>query len=75
MLLLVRNASVEAENNIITIKAAVKPIGGGLHHRTFMGMPGGIPSIKMAGLSSIFQYNENNSMIEETLEEYTLDSE
>ena len=38
-LLLVRNAVVEAEKKIRTIKEALQPVGGGLHHRTFMSMP------------------------------------
>ena len=32
-----------------------------------MSIPGGIPSIKMAVLSSIFQSDENNSVVAETL--------
>ena len=54
-LILVRNSAVEAEKNIRTIKAAVKPAGGSLHHRTFISIPGGGLSIKTAGLSSTFQ--------------------
>ena len=65
---LVRNASVEVEKKIRTIKAAVKPAGGSLHHMTFVSMPGGIPSIKTAGLISIFQSEENNSMVAEIME-------
>ena len=45
-LLLVRNAAVEAENNIRTIKSALQPEDERLHHKTFMSMPGGIPPIK-----------------------------
>ena len=37
-----------------------------------MGMLGGNPSIKMAGLGSSFQYEENNSMLGKSLEEYEL---
>ena len=37
---------------------------------TFMSIPGGIPSIKTAGLSSSFQYEGNNYMVVETMEEY-----
>ena len=73
-LLLVRNAEVEAENKVITIKSAVQPAGGCPHHRKFMGMPGGSPSIKMAGLSSRFQYEENNYTLAEKMEDYVLDS-
>ena len=71
-LLLVRNASVEAENKITTIKAAVQTAGGILNYKTFMSMPGGSPSIKMAGLISSFKYEENNYMSAETIEEHEL---
>ena len=57
-LLLVINAPVEAENNIITIKAEVQPVNGSRHPRKFMGMIGGNLSIKMAGLGSSFQSEE-----------------
>ena len=39
-LLLFRNSSAEAENNIITIKAAVKPEIRSRHPRTFVGLLG-----------------------------------
>ena len=42
-LLLVIHSAVEAEKNTRTIKAAVQPAGGSLHHRTYMIMPGGSP--------------------------------
>ena len=74
MLLQVRNAAVEAENKIITIKAAVKIEGGGLHHRTLMSTPMGSPSIKMTGLISSFQYEESNYKVAETMKEYELAS-
>ena len=54
------NSAVESENKIRIIKSAVQPEGGGLHHRTFMSMPRRRPSIKTAGLSSSFQYEEKN---------------
>ena len=72
-LILVRNTAVEAENKIRKIKAAVKPLGGILHHRTFMSMAGGTPTIKTAGLSSIFQDDMNNYMVAEMMDEYALD--
>ena len=65
---------MESEKKIRTIKESVQPAGGSLHHKTFMSMPGGRPSIKMVGLSSSFQYEENNYMAAETMEEYTLAS-
>ena len=64
---------MEAENKIRTIKAAVQPVGGGLHQMTFLSIPGVIPSIKTAGLRSSFQSEENNSMVSETMENYSLD--
>ena len=39
-----------------------------------MSMPWGSLSIKTAGLSSSFQYEENKSMVAEKMEEYALDS-
>ena len=74
-LLLVRNAAVEADKKIITIKSAVQSSGGSLHHKTFVSMPGGSPLIKMAGLISSFKYEEKISVAAETMEEYSLDSE
>ena len=62
-LLLIINAAVEAKRNTITIKAAVKPAGGTLHHRIFMSMPGGSPLIKTAGFISSFKAEENSSMV------------
>ena len=73
-LLLVRNAALEAEKNTRTIKSAIQPAGGSFHHWTFTSMPGGIPSIKTADLSSSFQSEENNSTETETMEEYALAS-
>ena len=73
-LILVRNAAVEAEKNIRKIREAVQPAGRRSHHRTFMRITGGIPSIKTSGLSSSFQYEMNNSMVAETMEEYALAS-
>ena len=52
----------------------MKPAGGILHHKKFMSMTGGIPLIKMANLRSTFQYEENNSIVAETMEEYALAS-
>ena len=69
---LVRNTAVEAEKNTRTIKSAVQPAGGSLHHRTFMGIHRGSLSIETHGLSSSFQYEEKNSMAAEILEEYEL---
>ena len=37
-------------------------------------MLGGTPSIKTSGFSSIFQSEENNYMVAETMEEYSLAS-
>ena len=53
-LLSVRNASVDAENKISTIKAVVQPEIGGSHPRTFIVMIGGNPSIQMARLGRRF---------------------
>ena len=39
-----------------------------------MSMPGRSPSIKTSGSSRIFQSEENNSMLVETIEEYALAS-
>ena len=71
---MVRNAAVEAEKNITTIKSSVKPESGSFHPRTFMGVLGGSPSIQIAVLVSIFQYEYNNSMSVETLGGYLLAS-
>ena len=54
-LILFRNAATEAEKKIRTIKAEVQPVGGSLHQRTFMSIPGGSPSIQTADLTSRFQ--------------------
>ena len=53
-LLLVRNAAVEAEKNIKTIKAAVKPASRSHHPKTFIRMLTGNHSTKMSGLGSRF---------------------
>ena len=39
-----------------------------------MSMPGGIPSIKTSDLRSSFQAETNNSMVAETMEQYSLAS-
>ena len=49
-LLLVRNAALEAEKKIRTIKAAVKPESGISCPKTLTGMLAGNPSTKMVGL-------------------------
>ena len=64
---LVRNTAVESEKNTRTIKSAVQPAGGSLHHRTFMGIHRESLSIETHGLSSSFQYEEKNSMAAEIL--------
>ena len=66
-LILVRNAAVESEKKTRTIKMGVEPDIGSRHIRTFMGMLGGNPSIKMAGLGGRFQFKEKNSMVTELL--------
>ena len=71
-LLLARKAAVESEKKTRKIKSAVQPACGSLHHRTFMRIPGGSPSIKTAGLSSSFQADMNNSMVAEIMAEYVL---
>ena len=71
---LVRNAEVNAEKKIRTIKAAVQPAGIIRHPKTFMGMLAGNPSTKMDGLGSRFQSEEINSMTAEAMEEYALAS-
>ena len=67
-LVLVRNAAVEAENKTRTIKQLLQPASGSRHPRTFMGMLGGDPSEKMAGLVSSFQSKESNYMVAEAME-------
>ena len=71
---MVRNSAVESVNNILTINAMVQPASGSLHPRTYMGMFGRNNSIQLSGLGSIFQYKEKNSMVEESLKEYSLAS-
>ena len=71
---LVRNAAVESEKKITTIKEAVQPAIVSRHPRTFMSMLGGNPSTQMASLGSNFKYEEYNSMVAEALEEYALAS-
>ena len=70
--LLVINAAVEAENNIRTIKAAVQSVGGGPHQSTCVSMHRGGSSMKTAGSIGNFQYEKNNSMLAETMEDYAL---
>ena len=53
---------------------AVKPASRSCNTRTFMGMIGGRPSIKMAGLVISFQSEEKISMVAEALKEYSLAS-
>ena len=74
-IILVRNADEEAEKKIRTIKAAMQPVSGSLHHRTFMGTIGRNPSIKIYSLGSSFQDEKKISMLADALEEYALDSE
>ena len=50
----------------------MQPSGGSRHTKTFMGMLGGSPIIKMVGLDSIFKGEENNYMIDEQLKEFDL---
>ena len=45
-LLLFINAVMESEKKTRKTKAAVQPVGGGLHHRIFTSMPRENPSIK-----------------------------
>ena len=71
---LVRNAEVNAEKKIRTIKAAVQPAGIIRHPKTFMGMLAGNPSTQMDGLGSRFQSEKINSMTAEAMEEYALAS-
>ena len=65
---MVRNAAVEAEKEIKTIKLAVKAASGSRHPKTFRVIIGGNPSTQMAGLGSTFQYEEVNSMETEAME-------
>ena len=64
-LFLVRNAAVEVEKKIITIKSAVQPAIGRRHPKTFMGMIAGNPSKQITGLGSSFQFETNNYMVAE----------
>ena len=57
---LIRNAAAEGKNTRKK-KWSVKPPS------TFTGMIGGIPSIKIADLGSIFQVEENNYMLVEEM--------
>ena len=66
-LLLVRNAAVEAEKKTRTIKVLLQQASRSRHTKTFMGMFGGNPSTKMAGLGISFQYEESNSMVAEEM--------
>ena len=68
MILLVVYEAVEAEKKSRTKKITLEPTSGSHHPRTFIGILGGSPSIKMAGLGSNFPYEENKSMAVETLE-------
>ena len=71
---MVRNAAVEAENNIRAIKAAVQPASGSRQTKIFVGMLGGKPSTQMAGLVSSFKSEESNTMVAEEMEAYALSS-
>ena len=66
-LLLVRDAAVEAEKKIITIKVSMQPASGSRHYKTFVGMLAGNPSTQMAGLGSRFRSEESNYMAAETM--------
>ena len=65
---MVRNAGVESEKKIRTIKAAVQPLSGSRHPKTVIIIIAGKPSTQMSGLGSSFQYEEINSMLAETME-------
>ena len=65
---------MEAEKNIRKIIVAVQPDSGSRHPMTFVGILGGNPSIKMAGMVSLFQSEEYNSIRLYALEEYALTS-
>ena len=52
---MVRNAAVEAEKKIRTIKAAVQTVSASRHPKTFVVLLVGNPSTQMAGLVSSFQ--------------------
>ena len=69
---MVRNATVETENNTRKIKAAVQTVGGSRHPRKVLGILVVNPSIKMTGLGVIFQEEENKYILEEALEEYAV---
>ena len=68
----VRNAAVEAEKKIRTIKSAVQPASEICHPKTFMGMLAGNLSTKMSVLGSSFQSEVSNSMIVEAMGENAL---
>ena len=67
-------AAAETEKKTRTIKSTVQPGGDIRHPRTLMGILGVNTSIKMSGLVIRFQYEENDSMLAETLGEYSLES-
>ena len=64
---MVRNAAVEAEKKIRTIKVTVQQARRNCHTTTFMGLLGGNLPIKMSGFGSRFQDVDNNSMSVEAL--------
>ena len=64
---MVRNAAVEAENKIRTIKASVQTTSGTHHPKTFMLIFAGNTSTQMADLVIRFKYEERNSMVVETM--------
>ena len=69
---MVRNAAMEAKNQMRKIKAELQPSSRNRHPSTLMFILGGNPSIQMARLGIIIQARDNNSMIPEALEEYML---
>ena len=69
---MVRNAAVETEKKTRTIKAALQSASRGRHTRKLMGTIGGKSSIKIFILGISFQYDENNSMLAESIKEYSL---
>ena len=52
----------------------MQPERGSRYPETFVGMLAGKPSTQMSGLGSSFQSEESNSMVTETMEEYSLAS-
>ena len=59
---------MKAENNTRTIKAALQPLSGIRHPKTFMVILEVNHSIHISGSGGIFQSEESNSIVAESME-------